>query len=172
VPIYNGNARSVVFIFVLIVVKAIPTKQAGSYSRFLRGGLTNHPCRQSISDHNLIHGVAKYVYVHGHILTSRFVRFYTTVRGLVKHTSRWGDIKQIRQGGCPDSDGELLLKGASCVWHCLINAKGVLSAPKIHMQQYALWFSFRHSVIQVETILLTPELLVVDNSARGPPTRM
>jgi hypothetical protein len=170
VPIHNDSTRSVASISGVIDVKATPTKQASIYSRFLKRG--RYPYRQNISNCNQLHSVAKCVYVHGHTLTSRFVRFYATVRGLVKHTSRWCDIKQIRQGGCPDSDGELLLKEASCVWHCLINAKGVLLALKIHMQQYALWFSFRHSVRQVETILLTPELLVVDNSARGPPTRM
>jgi len=172
VPIHNNNARSVVSVSVVIDVKATPTEQASSYSQFLKGGLTNYPRRQSLSDRNLFSGVAKCVYVHGYTITSRFVRFCATVRGLAKQTSRWGNTKQFRQEACPDSDGEILLKGPSCLWHCLIKAKGILFAPKTHMQQDGLWFSFRHSAIQVEPILSSPGPLVVDNSARGPPTRM
>ncbi len=169
-PIHNDSARSFAFVSGVIDVKATPTKQVSIYSRFLKWD--SYSYRQSISDCNLLHVVAKCVYVHGHTITSRFIRSCTAVRGLVKQTSRWGGTNQFRQAARSDSDGELLLNVPSRVWNCLMEAEEVLFAPKIHMQQNGLWISFSRSGIKLEPILSFSKPLVVDSSARGPPRRM
>jgi hypothetical protein len=172
VPTHNVNARKALTASLVINLRAIPTKQASSYSQFLKGGLTNYPYRQTIFEHSLIRGVAKCVYLRSYAITSRLVRFCPVIRGLAKQTFGWSATKQSRQGSCLGYDGELLLKWSSRIWQYLIKAKRIFCVSKIQTQQYGLFFSFRHSNIQGKSILSSPEPLFVDNPARGPPRRM